>query len=137
MNGRTLRCDACSATVETVGDLCPCGAPFIPVAAEQRAARVNAEHPDWSLRQIAKAANVSHMTAKRARDKLHGVTPCDTKPKPPPSIEAFRATIRRLIEREPDPAQRLALIEAARAELDAFAFEAHADVGGKPKLLVN
>ena len=136
MNGRTLRCDACSATVETVGDLCPCGAPFIPVAAEQRAARVNAEHPDWSLRQIAKAANVGTMTVQRVRAKLAVPDGTPAKPKPP-SIKAIRETIRRLIEREPDPGQRLALIEAARAELDTFAFEAHADVVGKPKLLVN
>jgi DNA invertase Pin-like site-specific DNA recombinase len=124
MSERGLRCIKCDAVVEATADLCACGEPFLPLKAEERAKLVMNDHPDWSLRQIAREAKVGRMTVQRARMARDGV-PNGTSPKSQkrPISEELIAAVRRILDREPDASAKILLIDALIAALNAIRFE--------------
>jgi hypothetical protein len=124
MSERGLRCINCDAIVEATADLCACGEPFLPLKAEERAKLVMDDHPDWSLRQIAREAKVGRMTVQRARIARDGV-PNGTvaKSRKRPTSDELIAAVRRILSRETDAGGKIKLIDALIADLNAIRFK--------------
>lgn len=68
-----LQCSACGASTRAA---CECNAPYVP--AEERAARLLAENPDWSDRAIGIEAGVSHTTVQKVRKSTGNQLPVRT-----------------------------------------------------------